>query len=112
MAVFVKTRDIVNSDLWKLFPAINVDKTKDIPCDYPGVIGVPITYFDKHNPKQFEIVGMLRPVINGKYLYRRVLIRNLNPELPEVVDLQELLEKSGSEYCVSAETVTLPEDKV
>lgn len=112
MAVFVKTCDIVNSDLWKLFPAINVDKTKDIPCDYPGAIGVPITYLDKHNPKRFEIVGKLRPVINGKVIYQRILIRNLNPELPEVVDLQDLLEKSGSEYCVSAETVTLTEDKV
>ena len=39
------------------YDAINVDKTKDIPADYDGVIGVPITFLDKYNPEQFEIVG-------------------------------------------------------
>lgn len=39
------------------YDAINVDKTKDIPCDYEGVIGVPITFIDKYNPEQFEILG-------------------------------------------------------
>ena len=39
------------------FDAINIDKTKDIPCDYDGVMGVPITFLDKYNPDQFEIVG-------------------------------------------------------
>jgi len=39
------------------YDAINVDKTKDIPLDYYAVIGVPITYFYKHNPDQFEILG-------------------------------------------------------
>ena len=39
------------------FNAINVDKTSDIPCDYDGVMGVPITFLSKYNPKQFEIVG-------------------------------------------------------
>lgn len=38
------------------YDAINVDKTCDIPCDYFDDIGVPITYLDKHNPDQFEIV--------------------------------------------------------
>lgn len=37
------------------YDAINVDKTKDIPMDYPGSIGVPITFLDKYNPDQFEI---------------------------------------------------------
>ena len=41
------------------YDAINVDKTQDIPCDYFGVMGVPITFMDKYNPKQFEIVGLL-----------------------------------------------------
>ena len=36
--------------------AINVDKTKDIPADYKGVIGVPITFLDKYNPEQFETI--------------------------------------------------------
>ncbi|MFH1781600.1 MAG: adenine-specific methyltransferase EcoRI family protein [Patescibacteria group bacterium] len=40
------------------YDAINVDVTKDIPIDYKGVIGVPITFIDKHNPDQFEIIGL------------------------------------------------------
>lgn len=39
------------------YDAINVNKTSDIPCDYDGVMGVPITFLDKYNPDQFEIVG-------------------------------------------------------
>lgn len=38
------------------YDAINVDKVADIPCDYGGVMGVPITFLDKYNPEQFEIV--------------------------------------------------------
>jgi len=40
------------------YDAINVDKVTDIPCDYDGVMGVPITFLDKYNPEQFVIVGM------------------------------------------------------
>ncbi|MDA0782881.1 MAG: adenine-specific methyltransferase EcoRI family protein [Proteobacteria bacterium] len=40
------------------FDAINVDKTKDIPMDYDGMMGVPITFMDKYNPEQFEIIGV------------------------------------------------------
>jgi hypothetical protein len=40
------------------FDAINVDKTKDIPADYEGYMGVPITFMDKYNPEQFEIIGL------------------------------------------------------
>ncbi|MFI3298038.1 MAG: adenine-specific methyltransferase EcoRI family protein [bacterium] len=40
------------------FEAINVNKTKDIPVDYNGMMGVPITFLDKYNPEQFEIVGL------------------------------------------------------
>lgn len=40
------------------YDAINVDETKNIPCDYDGVIGVPITFIDKYNPSQFEIVAL------------------------------------------------------
>ncbi len=69
------------------YDAINVDKTKDIPCDYDGAMGVPITFLDKFNPEQFEIVGIDRVLveeltgkvsrfrINGKELYARILIR-------------------------------------
>jgi len=40
------------------YDAINVDETKEIPMDYKGVMGVPITFMYKYNPDQFEIVGM------------------------------------------------------
>lgn len=40
------------------YNAINVNFTKEIPRDYDGAIGVPITFLDKYNPKQFEILGM------------------------------------------------------
>ena len=40
------------------FDAINIDKTKDIPADYKGAMGVPITFLDKFNPEQFKIIGL------------------------------------------------------
>jgi hypothetical protein len=64
------------------YDAINVDKTKDIPVDYAGNIGVPITFLDKYNPAQFEIVKFRKGdddrdlVINGKSPYFRIIIKN------------------------------------
>ena len=40
------------------YDAINVNAYSDIPCDYNGVMGVPITFLDKYNPDQFEILGL------------------------------------------------------
>lgn len=40
------------------YDAINVDKITNIPIDYDGVMGVPITFLDKYNPEQFEIIGL------------------------------------------------------
>ena len=40
------------------YNAININKTSDIPYDYDGVMGVPITFMDKYNPEQFEIIGL------------------------------------------------------
>ena len=40
------------------YDAINVDKVADIPCDYPGIMGVPLTFMDKYCSEQFEIVGI------------------------------------------------------
>ena len=75
------------------FDAIEVSKVKDIPKDYDGVMGVPITFLDKWNPDQFEIVGYSRnshcpdhlkknvgldhsqPYIDGKAKYDRILIQ-------------------------------------
>ncbi len=66
------------------YDAINVDKTKDIPADYDGVMGVPITFLDKYNPDQFRIVKFRKGnddkdlSINGKYPYFRILIKKKN----------------------------------
>ncbi|NMA07429.1 MAG: modification methylase [Ruminococcaceae bacterium] len=49
------------------YDAINVDRVADIPYDYDGVMGVPITFLDKYNPEQFEIVGF-RKGVDGKDL--------------------------------------------
>ena len=76
------------------YAAINVGKTADIPCDYDEAMGVPITYLDKHNPDQFEILdandliienrapkkphGLIKDkdgCINGQAVYARILIR-------------------------------------
>jgi len=60
--------------------AIEVSKTKDIPADWAGVMGVPITYLTKHNPDQFEILyGTTNPhytKIAGRPKYARLFIRN------------------------------------
>jgi hypothetical protein len=77
------------------YDAIEVSKTKDIPIDFKGAMGVPITFMDKYNPDQFEIIwttdrggdGMLEdykkiherfdaPVLKGKGIYKRILIKH------------------------------------
>ena len=50
------------------YDAINVDKVSDIPCDYDGIMGVPITFFDKYNPKQFEVLGFWNNGVAGDFL--------------------------------------------
>ncbi|MDY2841233.1 MAG: adenine-specific methyltransferase EcoRI family protein, partial [Candidatus Borkfalkiaceae bacterium] len=69
------------------YDAIEVSKVADIPYDYDGLMGVPITFLDKYNPEQFEIIGLDRytvpkkflvggrVAINGKPCYARILIR-------------------------------------
>lgn len=74
------------------YNAIEVSKTKNIPCDYDGVMGVPITFMTKYNKAQFEIIGcsesegnglsnglwtggIKQPLVNGKKLYKRIFIR-------------------------------------
>ena len=77
------------------YDAINVSKTVEIPYDYTDVMGVPITFIDKFNPDQFEIIGatesegkgfscglwdeasgIAQPLVNGEKLYKRIFIRN------------------------------------
>ena len=81
------------------YDAIEVSKTSDIPADYFGVMGVPITFMDKYNPDQFEIIGctesegkgfsnglwkasskVAQPLINGKRIYKRIFIRRKKAE--------------------------------
>lgn len=67
------------------YDIINVDKIKEIPMDYDGVMGVPITYIGIHNPSQFEILGIANSarwighecftLLNNKKIYNRLLIR-------------------------------------
>ena len=54
------------------YDAIEVSKTADIPCDYDGVMGVPITFMDKYNPDQFEIVGMSLDLANMSIIRERL----------------------------------------
>ncbi|MCD7784414.1 MAG: adenine-specific methyltransferase EcoRI family protein [Oscillospiraceae bacterium] len=94
------------------YDAINVNTTASIPCDYDGMMGVPITFLDKYNPDQFEILGITQRnddpykikkyttaeyanandlnargvvIVNGipKSVYARILIRNKHPEQVE-----------------------------
>lgn len=67
------------------YDEINVDATKDIPVDYQGAMGVPISFLDKYNPNQFEILGIANSarwighecftIINGKKIYNRIIIK-------------------------------------
>lgn len=81
------------------YDAIEVSKVANIPLDYDGVMGVPITFLDKYSPDQFEILGVTesegkgfsnglwkeksgvaQPLIKGERKYARILIRNKHPE--------------------------------
>lgn len=75
-----------NPDKYKKYDnynAINVDKIKDIPMDYGGEMGVPVSFLDKYNPEQFEIVRFRKGdddrdlAINGKCPYVRVIIKKI-----------------------------------
>lgn len=68
------------------YDAIEVSRVADIPMDYDGIMAVPITFLNKHNPEQFDIIGeanhgsdnpfdLFKPTINGKLIYKRILIR-------------------------------------
>jgi hypothetical protein len=69
------------------YDAIEVPFTDAIPSDYDGVMGVPISFLDKYNPDQFEILGQansarhlgplpVRTIIKGVKIYNRLLIRH------------------------------------
>ena len=63
-----------------------MSKVADIPCDFAGVMGVPITFLDKYNPEQFEILELRNSdkcktplCINGKEVFIRIFIKNKHP---------------------------------
>ncbi|MCY3864638.1 MAG: modification methylase, partial [Chloroflexi bacterium] len=68
------------------YDAIEVSKTAEIPLDWDGAMGVPITFLNKHNPEQFEIVGadteftgkLGRFYVRGNRKYARIVIRRKN----------------------------------
>ncbi len=91
--------DITKYPKYDNYDAINVDRVVDIPFDYEGVMGVPITFLDKYNPDQFEILGSqrwsksqyvldiytgakesaeldMKTLINGKETYDRIFIKH------------------------------------
>ncbi len=83
-----------NEDRYPIYDnldGINVNKTKDIPGDYSGLIGVPITFLHKHNPRQFEIVRFRKGddgkdlKVNGKSPYFRIIIRRKTDQEVEPV---------------------------
>lgn len=69
------------------YDAIHIEKVADIPCDYDGIMAVPITFMDKYSPDQFEILGKLdggsdaniwdlaKPILRGTPKYKRIAIR-------------------------------------
>lgn len=91
------------------YDAIEVSKTNEIPIDYDGYMGVPITFLDKYNPNQFEIIGLFADkrensdalvqgtptyldeqhkkyvgaIVRGKATYARIIIKNKNPKIGE-----------------------------
>ena len=82
-----KTYSEENYPKYDNYDAINIDVTKEIPVDYKGHMGVPITFLDKYNPDQFEILGIMAsttvdednfgyPYVDGKKIYARVVIKN------------------------------------
>ena len=69
------------------YDAIEVSKTAEIPIDYKGAMGVPITFLNQYNPAQFKILGIDRYIednprygkrftINDKEIYARIVIKN------------------------------------
>lgn len=93
--VLTKNYNLIDYPKYENYEAIEVNRLVNIPKDYDGVMGVPITFIDKYNPEQFEILGHTsssdkspevealrtdpnhrnRGLINGKEKYDRILIR-------------------------------------
>ena len=69
------------------YDAINVNKVSEIPCDYDGVMGVPITFLDKYNPDQFEIVAFRKGEDGKDLVFTREREREFNRTFVSLYDL-------------------------
>lgn len=91
-----KKYNSIDFPIYDDYDAIEVSCVADIPLDYNGLMGVPITFMKYYNPSQFEIVGMGSFSVNGKKTYKRILIRRKT----QVIDHQSnfiyrAIEKGG-----------------
>ena len=88
--------------------AINVDITKDIPLDYNGMMGVPITFMDKYNPDQFEIIG-----VGIANLGLEMGIQRYKPEHKKYrKEVQKRGAVDGELYCVKNGVVEVPYSRI
>lgn len=83
---------------------IEVSKTKQIPGDYYGCMGVPISALDKISnvpDSPWEILDLIRPKVNGKELYVRIVIRKkLPPEINQYMDDGGVFRKEGNDLYI------------
>lgn len=79
---FLKTNYYYDENIYPKYDnydAIDCSKTEMIPNGYSGIIGVPIRFITKYNPKQFKLIGILNhPKIQRKNMYSRILIQSTN----------------------------------
>ena len=91
--ILYRTYNATDYPKYDNYDAINVNKVSEIPADYSGIMGVPITFMDKYNPEQFEILDardyankdkknkntyLIKDAdgtIKGKAIYARILIK-------------------------------------
>lgn len=95
----VKSSYIIETTLWQCWPVICVDRVEEIPRDYPGLMGVPITIFNNLNRAQFDVLGIShhQKLETGREPYRRIFIRNLHPDMPPEIDLVTTFREMGLE---------------
>lgn len=92
---------------YDLYPALNVDRTSEIPCDYAGWMGVPITALDRLDPEKYEIIDLIARYavldhsydtlghqlteINERPRYSRLIIRKLNQKNERSLPIEEIV---------------------
>lgn len=84
--ILYRTYNTTDYPKYDNYDAINVNKVSEIPVDYSGIMGVPITFMDKYNTEQFRVIGLDkqftsdggRGKLNGKSKYARILIKKMS----------------------------------